>query len=500
MKKMELLDLLDASERRKAALLKYIIQSGGKTTIAQASQQLGADRNTIKEAVSSLIDDFYHSNLEIKLALVKEKIELDSDGSISLIELLFPLYSQSKKYQLLLYLFLNGETTADDAIDNLLISRATLFRKTKELNQLMNAKNLGIKSGKFIGSERQIRYFFYSLFTAVMPCYMIRDYFSIPPAKDLSEKIIDKFGTSLEDFSVLKIQLWVFINAHRDAQGYYLETREGEEFELIEAEKLSIFFEENEIVLAEKSTESSRKLLAIFLFANFILPSQTITEQLLEKMPPLFLDIIQLFSSEIEQMAPGEIDAELLAESKISLFQILLGFSTFDTFFHAFNSERFHTLIEEYINKEATDRAKRLVQQTGIILQQYQISLTGKEDLIPYLFYRYSVLISNIQLIYSEKIKVGLDLPFERSVGHAVLKLMESRFSKKLNLEITAYDKREQYDLVLTIQRKKFPEQQSAKIYIFLGVEYEYDTAKIDQILQEIEHTKIKQAVKSIHE
>lgn len=497
---MELLDLLDASERRKAALLKYIIQNGGKTTVAQASQQLGADRNTIKEAVSSLIDDFYYSNLEIKLALVKEKIELDSDGSISLIELLFPLYSQSKKYQLLIYLFLNGESTADDAIDNLLISRATLFRKTKELNQLMNAKNLGIKSGKFTGSERQIRYFFYSLFAAVMPCYMMRDYFSIPPAKDLSEKIIEKFGTSLEDFSVLKIQLWVFINAHRDAQGYYLEDGQGlQEMELIEEEKLAIFFEENDILLAGQCTESSRKLLSVFLFANFILPSQTITEQLLEKMPPLFLDIIQLFSSELEQMAPGKIDPDLVTESKISLFQILLGFSSFDTFFHAFNSERFHTLVEEYINKEATDRAKRLVHQTKTILQQYQVNLSGKEDIIPYLFYRYSVLISNVQLVYSEKIKIGLDLPFERSVGRAVLKLMESRFSKKMNLEISAYDKREQYDLVLTLQRKKFPEQLSAKIYIFLGVEYDYDTAKIEQILQEIEHEKIKQAVKSIN-
>ena len=75
---------------------------------------------------------------------------------------------ESLKFQLLDYLYRNKEFSIVQLTTKFMISESSLFRKIKELNQLLAAFDLQIKMDNW-GEELQIRYFYFQLYWYITP-------------------------------------------------------------------------------------------------------------------------------------------------------------------------------------------------------------------------------------------------------------------------------------------------------------------------------------------
>ncbi|AMB98882.1 hypothetical protein AWM75_02240 [Aerococcus urinaehominis] len=92
---------------------------------------------------------------------------------------------ESTYFQILDYLFKQGQFTNGWLADSLAISEATLNRKISELNQILADFNLQVKNGQLKGSKHQVAYFYYQLYSLLLgpderdelvKNYQIRDY------------------------------------------------------------------------------------------------------------------------------------------------------------------------------------------------------------------------------------------------------------------------------------------------------------------------------------
>ena len=87
----------------------------------------------------------------------------------SLNHLIEAFVKESLKFQLLDYLYRNKEFSIVQLTTKFMISESSLFRKIKELNQLLAAFELQIKNGQLQGEELQIRYFYFQLYWYITP-------------------------------------------------------------------------------------------------------------------------------------------------------------------------------------------------------------------------------------------------------------------------------------------------------------------------------------------
>ena len=86
------------------------------------------------------------------------------DEDVSLEKILLFLLQESLKFKMLVYLLEHQQVSIVRLATAFNISESSVFRKIKELNQLLEEFGLQIKNGQLYGEELQIRYFYYELF------------------------------------------------------------------------------------------------------------------------------------------------------------------------------------------------------------------------------------------------------------------------------------------------------------------------------------------------
>ncbi len=79
-------------------------------------------------------------------------------------KILLFLLQESLKFKMLVYLLEHQQVSIIRLATAFNISESSVFRKIKELNQLLEEFGLQIKNGQLYGEELQIRYFYYELF------------------------------------------------------------------------------------------------------------------------------------------------------------------------------------------------------------------------------------------------------------------------------------------------------------------------------------------------
>ncbi len=117
--------------------------------------------------------DQYLEDIELIGRMMEKKVEVQRneyqallvlDEDVSLEKILLFLLQESLKFKMLVYLLEHQQVSIVRLATAFNISESSVFRKIKELNQLLEEFGLQIKNGQLYGEELQIRYFYYELF------------------------------------------------------------------------------------------------------------------------------------------------------------------------------------------------------------------------------------------------------------------------------------------------------------------------------------------------
>ncbi|HCD7012472.1 TPA: helix-turn-helix domain-containing protein, partial [Enterococcus faecium] len=161
---MKIEALLERKEQLQILILRNLVLQGGTASI-----------NGLREHVqlSKASFDQYLEDIELIGRMMEKKVEVQRneyqallvlDEDVSLEKILLFLLQESLKFKMLVYLLEHQQVSIVRLATAFNISESSVFRKIKELNQLLEEFGLQIKNGQLYGEELQIRYFYYELF------------------------------------------------------------------------------------------------------------------------------------------------------------------------------------------------------------------------------------------------------------------------------------------------------------------------------------------------
>lgn len=222
--------LLDPVFIPSLSLLKYLYKYNSYQTITFFSEELDLDRRTILKTIRSLQKDISLNNWQELVTIeIIDKNLFAHFGPLFSIETFYSYYmSKSFGVNLMLRLFAHQSDSIDELADHLYVSKATFYRKITPLKQVLSDFELTLDftspQNKLIGSEKQIRYFFFTFFWETFRSFPYSDSENV--FSDLQRKTLTTFLSNYDvtpSFTlIIELQLSIYLN--RFHNGYVLDS------------------------------------------------------------------------------------------------------------------------------------------------------------------------------------------------------------------------------------------------------------------------------------
>ena len=165
---MKVETLLEKKAMRQLLTVQQTILAGGTCSVSDLTAFLAVTKASFEKDLEDL--HYFLKPFGQDCQLTYDTNSYQSPYRIfSLNHLIEAFVKESLKFQLLDYLYRNKEFSIVQLTTKFMISESSLFRKIKELNQLLAAFELQIKNGQLQGEELQIRYFYFQLYWYITP-------------------------------------------------------------------------------------------------------------------------------------------------------------------------------------------------------------------------------------------------------------------------------------------------------------------------------------------
>ena len=161
---MKIEALLERKEQLQILILRNLVLQGGTASINGLREHVQLSKTSFDQYLEDieLIGRMMGKKVEVQRNEYQALLVLDED--VSLEKILLFLLQESLKFKMLVYLLEHQQVSIVRLATAFNISESSVFRKIKELNQLLEEFGLQIKNGQLYGEELQIRYFYYELF------------------------------------------------------------------------------------------------------------------------------------------------------------------------------------------------------------------------------------------------------------------------------------------------------------------------------------------------
>ena len=161
---MKIEALLERKEQLQILILRNLVLQGGTASINGLREHVQLSKTSFDQYLEDieLIGRMMGKKVEVQRNEYQALLVLDED--VSLEKILLFLLQESLKFKMLVYLLEHQQVSIIRLATAFNISESSVFRKIKELNQLLEEFGLQIKNGQLYGEELQIRYFYYELF------------------------------------------------------------------------------------------------------------------------------------------------------------------------------------------------------------------------------------------------------------------------------------------------------------------------------------------------
>ncbi|MGG5315760.1 helix-turn-helix domain-containing protein [Enterococcus sp. AZ072] len=486
---MNIHHLLDRSSDLQIRIIRQLYRNGGIGTKEELMQEFKISLPTLHKYLDEINASLEAQDGKIRIIFDGPELFIKLAPEFTLHELMIDRLRDSIKYQLLVE-HLNGfKKEITYFTQKFQISRASFFRKIKELNEALKEFKLTLENGEIQGDELQIRYFYFQLLWYTES--RVISEIDLSMREIVIEHLESTFKKKFSEDIRQKIALYLEIFGKRRKK------QEQFQLHLTRAEEATISADVLKLVKASLSIYSERYAITIetfelksfyFFLCNINIFSATddvsyhIYEKNFQEQTPVIKmnDIIFDYLNEhdffYQKKNPG-----LWLEITMFLFRI------------HFNVFKFSGWFEEYYEHAASagegipemdfyqPHAEEMVRRVQKFAKKY------RKILIPeyVLFGVYMDILLLISRRNVREVNVGLSFSFNRISNRANQLLLVEALTSNYPVEFEDYIPGKYYHLVISDHRM----EQDCKVeryYTISEIGSEYDINAIKEILNEL--------------
>ncbi|MBA5270820.1 helix-turn-helix domain-containing protein [Enterococcus hirae] len=485
---MKIEQLLEKKEQLQVLILREMVLHGGTVGTNQLREQVNLSKTSFDQYIAEIpmIGMVMGKKVAIKRNEFQVTLELAED--VSLEKIILFLVQQSLKFNLLVYLLEHHQASIVRLATAFNISESSVFRKIKELNQLLQEFSLQIKNGQLYGEELQVRYFYYVLFQFISESQRPLFLQQTPDKAPLILGLERALETTFSQESASKIACWLGITRKRLLS-------EKTTFATLKEKK--ILYQKDRLYQALDPVISlylSRTAAEIsgyepLMFYSFFVSFAVLSEEHFyqydltrsKKLPTAVLDTY-IRETMLWHYRPRKLKIKEEKAVGYQLAQIDNEFYFFRGVMMIYEPEHLLQQQKKMLGRSLSQLLERLKETTLTQLPAKQ----GEEAALSYLMIQYANILMMIDFYIAKSVTIGIDietLPIYRVAFQQFL-LRELKGISGIEIENRRPGKK--YDLVITFNQED-PHQ---NYYYLSEFASSYDIARLKQKIEEEKKAK----------
>ncbi len=485
---MKIEQLLEKKEQLQVLILRDMVLHGGTVGTNQLREQVNLSKTSFDQYIAEIpmIGRMMGKKVAIKRNEFQVTLELAED--VSLEKIILFLVQQSLKFNLLVYLLEHHQASIVRLATAFNISESSVFRKIKELNQLLQEFSLQIKNGQLYGEELQVRYFYYVLFQFISESQRPLFLQQTPDKAPLILGLERALETTFSQESASKIACWLGITRKRLLS-------EKTTFATLKEKK--ILYQKDRLYQALDPVISlylSRTAAEIsgyepLMFYSFFVSFAVLSEEHFyqydltrsKKLPTAVLDTY-IRETMLWHYRPRKLKIKEEKAVGYQLAQIDNEFYFFRGVMMIYEPEHLLQQQKKMLGRSLSQLLERLKETTLTQLPAKQ----GEEAALSYLMIQYANILMMIDFYIAKSVTLGIDietLPIYRVAFQQFL-LRELKGISGIEIENRRPGKK--YDLVITFNQED-PHQ---NYYYLSEFASSYDIARLKQKIEEEKKAK----------
>ena len=485
---MKIEQLLEKKEQLQVLILRDMVLHGGTVGTNQLREQVNLSKTSFDQYIAEIpmIGRMMGKKVAIKRNEFQVTLELAED--VSLEKIILFLVQQSLKFNLLVYLLEHHQASIVRLATAFNISESSVFRKIKELNQLLQEFSLQIKNGQLYGEELQVRYFYYVLFQFISESQRPLFLQQTPDKAPLILGLERALETTFSQESASKSACWLGITRKRLWS-------EKTTFATLKEKK--ILYQKDRLYQALDPVISlylSRTAAEIsgyepLMFYSFFVSFAVLSEEHFyqydltrsKKLPTAVLDTY-IRETMLWHYRPRKLKIKEEKAVGYQLAQIDNGFYFFPGVMMIYEPEHLLQQQKKMLGRSLSQLLERLKETTLTQLPAKQ----GEEAALSYLMIQYANILMMIDFYIAKSVTIGIDietLPIYRVAFQQFL-LRELKGISGIEIENRRPGKK--YDLVITFNQED-PHQ---NYYYLSEFASSYDIARLKQKIEEEKKAK----------
>lgn len=476
---MKFEQLLEKKETKQLQLLKKLLLVGGELELHEMAAYLRISKPSLEKYVDELFLYLAPYSDQCHLFYQGSSLVLETSPEFSLNQIEYVFYHSSIKFQVLEHVLINQEIATIPLAQKLMISESSLFRKIKELNQVLAEFGLEIWQGKLMGEEAQIRYFYFQLL------WYLNSFKSQPLPIDTKFVGLIARGLNLTftEEAQQRVSLWLKIMKYRlKAPGQsFQRLRENMAF----YEKDPLYQQLRELVFrsfghyALEVREEEAMLHFVFLLSFSVFSEQDFRQYMLQRSrftPTALTDTLIL--EHILHLYRPAVPQEIEANCYFHLSQIHSRLYFFKGDVEVFDRENIWQLEAKLSSRNIRQISERLL---NTAVQEMKLEASEENTLYMMTMVKYLSVLTIIDYQINREFRVGIALNMDALFKEAVF-YMWLLYLKNLNgVVVERYAKEQDYDLILT----NYPIETSIPTYRISELGTTYDREKIKKMIRE---------------
>ncbi|EON3044385.1 TPA: helix-turn-helix domain-containing protein [Enterococcus hirae] len=485
---MKIEQLLEKKEQLQVLILREMVLHGGTVGTNQLREQVNLSKTSFDQYIAEIpmIGRMMGKKVAIKRNEFQVTLELAED--VSLEKIILFLVQQSLKFNLLVYLLEHHQASIVRLATAFNISESSVFRKIKELNQLLQEFSLQIKNGQLYGEELQVRYFYYVLFQFISESQRPLFLQQTPDKAPLILGLERALETTFSQESASKIACWLGITRKRLLSEKTTFATLKEKKMLYQKDRLYQALDPViSLYLSRTAAEISgyEPLMFYSFFVSFAVLSEEHFYQYdltrSKKLPTAVLDTY-IRETMLWHYRPRKLKIKEEKAVGYQLAQIDNEFYFFRGVMMIYEPEHLLQQQKKMLGRSLSQLLERLKETTLTQLPAKQ----GEEAALSYLMIQYANILMMIDFYIAKSVTIGIDietLPIYRVAFQQFL-LRELKGISGIEIENRRPGKK--YDLVITFNQED-PHQ---NYYYLSEFASSYDIARLKQKIEEEKKAK----------
>lgn len=488
MQSMKIEQLLEKKEQLQITILRELVLQGGIVATNELREKVGLSKSAFDQYLEeiSVIGLMMGKKVAIKRTEFQLVLELADDNSLE--KILIFLVQQSLKFNLLTYLLEHHQASIVRLATAFNISESSVFRKIKELNQLLREFSLQIKNGQLYGEELQVRYFYFVLFQFIpesqRPQFLRQPIHKSPLVLGLERGLETTFTVE----ATRKIACWLGITRKRLLSEKTTFDTLKEKKQLYQKDRLYQAIDPILSLYLSRTAADLSGYEALMFYSFFVSFAVLDEEQFYQydltrskKLPTAVLDTY-IRETMLWHYRPRRLKIKEEKAVGYQLAQIHNECYFFQGTMMIYEEKHLLAQQKKMLGQSLSQLLERLKETTIAQLSAKQLEASA----LNYLMIEYANILMMIDFYIAKSVKIGIDIHTLPIYRIAFQQYLLSELKGISGIEIENKQKGKNYDLVITFNQEE-PQQNYYYLSEFAST---YDIARLKQKIEQAKKAK----------